>query len=117
MESKKRLFIVSFGDSDKYRVEFEDKSTNPYEHPYPLASVEKELNEYLNKQFPGKTFAYYTTPRVTEVSWAHRDQYLDYPELDADAMEAIKKVLKVEVENMESNKRLDNNAPYADVNN
>ena len=116
MDSKKRLFIVSFGDSDRYKVEFDDYSTNPYEHPSPRAAVEKELNDYLKKKFPGKTFAYYTTPKVTEVSWEHRDRYADYKPLTMDAIESIKKILEEEVENMKYQKHLDNNAPYAVMN-
>ena len=92
MDSKKRLFIVSFGDSDRYKVEFDDYSTNPYEHPSPLAAV------------------------VTEVSWEHRDRYADYKPLTMDAIESIKKILEEEVENMKYQKHLDNNAPYAVMN-
>lgn len=116
MEGRKRLFIVSFGDSDKYRVEFNDESTNPYEHPSPVAWAEKSLNDYLKEKFPGKTFAYYTTPKVTEVDWSHRDRYADYPVLDEKAIEKIKPVLVEEVENMRYQKKLNDDAPFSDVN-
>lgn len=48
MEAMKRLYIVSFGDSRKYRVEFEDvANVDPFHHTNPLASVEADISEYL----------------------------------------------------------------------
>lgn len=116
MENKKRLLIVRFGDSKQYRLEFEDNSTHPYVHPNPLAPVEKELNDCLEKEFPGKTFAYYTTPQVTEISWEHRDQYSDYPVLDANAVQEIKNTLRGEIEDMDDVKEINRNAPYDRLN-
>lgn len=114
MESKKRLYIVSFGDSRKYRVEVDDHSTT-YVHENHFLKLEKELNDYLAEKFPDSTFAYYTTPRVTEVDVCHAAKYDGYPELDGKAVEEIKKVLVEEIRNMESQRGLDNNAPFADV--
>lgn len=117
MEAKKRLYIVSFGDSNKYRVEFEDvANVDPFHHTNPLCKVEAEIEEYLGKLFPGEPLAYYETPKVTEVNWDDRAEYESYPVLDDTAVKEIEAVLKKGVENMESQKVLDNNAPYADVN-
>lgn len=116
MEKTKRLFIVSFGDSRKYRMEYTDEN-NPYslEHSAPFTEIESELNAYLKSQFPDESFAYFTSPKVTEVSWEHRDKYLEYPVLDAAAIEDIKKVLVEEVKDMNSNKALNADAPWNDV--
>ena len=84
-------------------------------HSAPFAKIEAELNDYLKTQFPDETFAYYTSPKVTEIDWSHRDQYASYPELDAAAIESIKKILANEVRDMNSNHVLNDNAPFADA--
>ena len=116
MEKTKRLFIVSFGDSRKYRMEYDD-ALDPHAlvHSAPFTEIENELNEYLKKEFPDETFAYYTSPKVTEVEWDHRDQYASYPVLDASAIDSIQKLLAKEVRDMNANKVLNDNAPYADA--
>ncbi|MBD5227426.1 MAG: hypothetical protein HDS67_05180 [Bacteroidales bacterium] len=116
MEKTNRLFIVSFGDSRKYRMEYAD-ALDPHAlvHSAPFTEIENELNEYLKKEFPDETFAYYTSPKVTEVDWEHRDKYASYPVLDAAAIDSIKKLLAKEVRDMNANKTLNNNAPYADA--
>ena len=118
MENNTKLYIVSFGDSRKYRLSFVEKEAADGLHHSdlsPLASIEKELNDYLATLFPDGNFAYFTSPRVTEVEWEHRDRYKDYPLLDADAVEEIKGVLAKEVRDMEANRVLNSDAPYSDV--
>ncbi len=116
MENTNRLFIVSFGDSRKYRMEYTD-AKDPYslDHSAPFTEIEAELNEYLKSQFPDESFAYYTSPKVTEVSWEHRDQYMNYPVLDDKAIADIKKVLVKEVKDMNDNRELNSDAPWNDV--
>lgn len=115
--TKKRMYIVSFGDSKKYRLPFEDaQGAGAAQWPTPLNIVEKELNDYLREKFPEQAFAYYTTPKVEEVDWESRADYDSYPLLDSDAIRDIKKVLVTEVEDMQSLRDLNSNAPYSDVN-
>lgn len=117
MEAKKRLYIVSFGDSKKYRVEFEDvANVDPFHHTNPLESIESDIKGYLEGLFPGEALAYFETPKITEVYWKDRAEYESYPVLDATAIKAIEAELKVEVENRDDQNRLDCNAPYAEVN-
>lgn len=117
MEAKKRLYIVSFGDSDKYRVEFEDiANVDPYHHTNPLAGVEVEITDYLRRLFPGQPMAYYDTPKVTEVEWKDREKYASYPVLDEKAVKKIEAELKIEVENRGDQEMLDRDAPYSDIN-
>lgn len=118
MESKKRLYIVSFGDSRKYRLPFEEKRYDDNTHHSdnsPLTEIEQELNAYLRKRFPDDTFAYYTSPKVSEVDYTHSDRYSDYPLLDASAIEEIKEELAREIEDMEANRRLNSDAPYSNI--
>ena len=95
-ENGGKIYLVSFGNSDKYLLH--DNSAGEKSE---LARIE--------------TFAYFTTPRVTEISPAHASQYSDCALLDTRALESIKKVLAREVEDMEAARRLNDNAPFANV--
>lgn len=113
---KRRIYIVGFGDSDKYLVEFDDvDNKDPYHHTNPLEKVEDELKEYLSKEFPGQPNTYFTTPKVTEVEYSHKAQYSEYHPLDANAVEAIKENLKREMQVREANERRDRNAPFDEI--
>lgn len=107
MESKYRLFIVSFSDSKKYKL-----IRMAGDHLKVLNDIENYLNDYLRKEFPTETFAYYTTPKVVEINYDHRDSYDSYPDLNADAVKQIKDELKREIKVMEAEKELDRDAPY-----
>lgn len=118
MEDKKKLYIVSFGDSDKYRMLFtEQPSADGLHHSgmTPLAEIERKLNDYLTEKFSEGNYAYYTSPRVTEIEWEHRDQYEDYPMLDEEAVKVIEDVLALEVKVMLDNEELNQDAPYSNV--
>lgn len=106
-----KYYLISFGDSDKYflhdnRVGLDSR----------LTKIETELNRYLQERFPDDSFAYFTSPRVDEISEDNAPLYSAYPPLDDKAMSDIKKVLAAEVENMEANDKLDRNAPYSKIN-
>lgn len=107
----KKLYLVSFGHSDTYAL-----SASHEEATVCLDRIEAELNAALKSRFPEDTFAYYTTPRVTEVDADHSSEYAGYPALDEKAVEAIKKVLETEVQNMNDQNQLDSDAPFANVN-
>ena len=117
MEAKKRLYIVSFGDSDKDRVEFEDiANVDAFHHTNPLKDVEAEIESYLRHLFPGQPMAYYDTPKIEEINWEDREKYSSYPVLDEAAVKKIEAELKLEVENLGDKDMLDSNAPYAETN-
>lgn len=106
-----KIYLVSFGHSDKYILhdtEVGEKSE--------LTRIESELNSYLRQKFPDESFAYFTSPRVDDISAADADEYSGYPKLDANAIEEIKRVLAKEVQNMEDNDSLNSDAPFANVN-
>lgn len=115
---RQRLYIVSFGDSSKYRYIYSDKNPkdDAWHHPHPAVELEKEIREYLQKEFPGDdTLAYFYTPRLVEVEWSHSDRYAGYPELDSAAVEAIKQELRREVVAREDVAELNNDAPQSDI--
>ena len=101
-----KLYIVSFGDSEKYRLAVKEGDSDP------LQGLEKELDSYLRERFPGDSFAYFTSPKVTEVTWEHRDRYENYPELNDKAIENIKAVLVKEVKDRNDMQQLNSDAPY-----
>lgn len=106
-ESKRRMYIVSFGDSRKYRILVDSEDNENALKP--VVDTENELNRFLAREFPGETFAYYTTPRVTEVNPEHADKYASYPPLDSRAIEDVKDVLIREIEVMNSDRELNSN--------
>lgn len=110
MENNRKFYIVSFSDSKKYKL------TVPADGNLSMLSdIESKLNTYLKSLYPDETFAYYTTPRLTEISWEHRNRYASYPELNLDALGAIKAELRREVK-IENELHQENcNAPYASV--
>lgn len=118
MEGKKRIYIVSFGDSYHYRVEFEDvANVDPFHHTNPLAGTEEEIKNYLERLFPGEPLAYYETPKIEEVNWEDREKVAKFPVLDDKAVKDIEALLKREVENRADQKTLDMDAPFANINN
>lgn len=109
---KKRLYIVSFGDSREYRYEYEsDSQTGALVHSDPFAAIEKELNDYLSERFPGETFAFFTSPRATEVDPSHESLLAAYPPLDAKAVDELKAQLAREVEQRAAVERDNSNVP------
>ncbi|MDE5774526.1 MAG: hypothetical protein K2H86_08745 [Muribaculaceae bacterium] len=109
--AEKKLYIVSFGHSDSYTLMDTEEGAKAT-----LARVESELNKYLTGLYPENTFAYYTTPRITEVDPAHADRYAGYAPLDESAVARIEKVLSEEVANMNDQAQLDSDAPFSNVN-
>lgn len=106
-----KIYLVRFGNSDLYLL----RDTEAGEKSY-LTRIEAELNSFLRQRFRNENFAYYTHPRVDEVSAAEAARYASLPPLDAKAMESIKKVLETEVADMQSTKGLNSDAPFSNVN-
>lgn len=106
-----RLYLVSFGNSDQYILR--DGAASKESE---LARIEAELNAFLRSKFPDETFAYFTTPHVKEITAEEMSRFEGYAPLDAAAIESIEKVLEREVREMEANRQLNDNSPFANVN-
>lgn len=116
MDAKRRLYIVSFGNSREYRVEFEDvENRDAFHHTNPLKGVEAEIKARLEKEFPGESLGYFETPKVTEVDYADRDKYASYPELTPAAVAEIEGVLKKEIEVRAQDHEDNLDAPYSNI--
>lgn len=116
MDKRTRLLLVSFGNSKQYRLEYKvpEKATALHK-PSPVENIEEEVRQYLEKEFPGQYLAYFTTPKVEEMSLGHKATFDTYPPLNADAIKEIEYVLSEEVKVQEANRRLNHNAYYAEV--
>lgn len=109
-KNKERIFIVSFGDSRKYKVVV--KGAHRADALAPLVKAEKELNSYLAKEFPAQSFTYYTTPKIQEIDPAHNREYTSYPDFDDKAVAEVKEQLTREVKVMNQNRELNSNDPW-----
>lgn len=116
MDTKKRMFIVSFGNSREYKLEVADTGdSKALMHKNPIEDVEVKIKEYLSNRFPGETLAYYETPKVIEVAEGDKE-YEGYPVLDESALKEIENVLATQVEMRDDDKLLDRNAPFDSLN-
>lgn len=98
MEDNK-TYIVSLGDTRKYRVKGSE-----------LKEYEKELKDYLSSEFAGEPLNFYDSVEVEESADASA-----YPELTHVEFEKIKTNLKRQIEVRNDDKMLDSDAPYSDV--
>lgn len=111
---KKKLYIVSFGDSAKFRVPSDETKEN-FEKSKVVVDLENALNDYLKERFPETNYTYYTVPAISEVYPDDEEKYASYPELNASALDSIKEALAKEVEDMESTRSLNSDAPYSNI--
>ncbi|MDE7442254.1 MAG: hypothetical protein K2M69_08830 [Muribaculaceae bacterium] len=95
-----KTYIVSLGDSKKYRATGAD-----------LKKYSDELKEYLSSEFAGEAIKYYDTASVSE-----SDDPMKYPELTHVEFEKVKSDLKRQIEVRNEDKELNSDAPYSDVN-
>ena len=103
-----KLYLISVGDSREFRLRAEDG------HEIQV-KLENELNDYLKKRFPEGNYAYFTSPRLVEIPVEEEVKYDAYPEFNAEAVSEIEHVLSTEIEAMEADRQLNNNAPTADA--
>lgn len=98
MEDNK-TYIVSLGDTRKYRVKGSE-----------LKKYEEELKEYLSSEFAGEPLNFYDSAKVEE-----SDDVNAYPELTHVEFEKVKTDLKRQLEVRAEDEKLDSDAPYSDV--
>lgn len=110
MDTKKKFYIVSFGDSEKYRLETDEIAEKA------LEPIVEGLKNYMSGKFPGRDFSYYTTPDVKEINRMDKSEYQSYPVLDTVAVAKIRKVIDNGMKDKESLCELNSNAPFDDLN-
>lgn len=101
-------YIVSFGNSNKYRLPFIESDEKD------IKLVREDVESYLKGKFPQfaglKFFEKMNLEKTTDTACRA------LPPFDEVALNDIKKVLNIEVENAEFQEMLDNNAPWSNVN-
>ncbi len=118
METEKKTYIISFGDSEKYKIVLDNTEDGmPLRSSGILERIEKEVKDFLDKKFPGEPHAYLSTPKIVQVSEDMKAEVEGYPEFSESDLEAIKTVLQREMEVMMANDKLDADARYSDINN
>lgn len=114
MEKKQHLYIVSFGSSDKFRLQYHD-SKEALGKSQQIVGIEKELEGYVKEKLPMAKASYFTTPVIIEVDPSDEGKYASYPELNEKAVEKLKQKVLTEVEDMEDLRNLSRNAPWSNV--
>ena len=104
MENK-RTYIVSFGDSTRYRVNF-DGTKEEFEVSDKLREIKTRVNDYLKEKFPTGGYA-----DVVKISVAD-DDGRDFPDLDKVGLDDLLKSVTTQVEVMREGFELNNNAPF-----
>lgn len=114
---EKKLYVVSFGDSKKYLMDYNVPADADQLHkPNPFEKIENELTSWLAKEAPeASNLAYFTSAKATEVYADHRDRYAGYPQLDASAVREIEHELLREVRDSMTTREANLNAPWSDV--
>lgn len=116
MENKERLYIISFGDSAKYRMLYAG-TKEQLENSPKIVGLRDELARFIkdNVTEEGSHACRFATPVIKEVDPSDYARYEDYHDFGRVAVDDIKKVLFTEVKNMLDQKQLDSNAPYGEV--
>lgn len=101
---KTPVYIISFGDSTKYRFTPGEDS---------LASVQEDIKKYIADKFPElSALGFYDKITVVKVDGTNEEKYLEYPEFGKNSIDEIKKVLSREIETAQSVRELNQNAPW-----
>lgn len=110
-----RTYLIQFCDSARYRFDY------PGTKEELLKSSEIEnfvgrLIDYVKKNFVGDYYKLYVTPGIIEVN-GEESRFNDYAQFSTAVLDEVEQAVKVEIENMRSQKELDSNAPYSDIEN
>lgn len=106
-----RAYVVSFGASDKYSVQF-DGSLDEFERSDKFKNIKEEVYDYVKEKFPTAEVKYVAEPNVEEIG----NNDMPYPILDADNLGKLKQDVVRQVEVKMGYTVLDSDAPYSDIN-
>ena len=113
MNTQQRTYIISFRNTDSYRITF-DGSKEDLEKSPRILQLHKELEDYIREHVADCNYIpQLTTPHIKEADDAGK--YAGYPLLDTAAIDHIKNTLTLEARNMLDQKNLDRNAPFDDI--
>ncbi|MDE7403249.1 MAG: hypothetical protein K2M87_07550 [Muribaculaceae bacterium] len=100
-------YIISFGDSNKYRLPFVESGNRDIE------KVREDITSYLKGKFPG--FAGLKYLDKIKLEKVDDTAARAYPELNASSLGNIEKLLGRETKVAEAVKNLDSDAPWSNI--
>ncbi|MBD5357123.1 MAG: hypothetical protein HDR88_08995 [Bacteroides sp.] len=89
----KKLYIVSFGNSERYSILF-DGSREEFENSAEFRHIKNTVFDYVKTKFPDFDCERYLAPQIREAT--QRDEI--YPELNADNLGKLKHDVTREIE-------------------
>lgn len=99
-------YLVSFGNSRQYLLRADSQSET-------IDNLRREVRDYLEQKFPEmRGVDFYDKMSVKPIDEADEAKYAGYPQFGPAAIEEIKRVLSVEVEDAASLRRLNSNAAF-----
>lgn len=99
-------YLISFGNSRQYVLHTDEKSET-------VEALHREIKDYLERKFPEiKGINFYDKFSVDRIPEDKEADYADYPRFSPSAIEEIKKVLSIEVEDEASLRRLNSNDAF-----
>lgn len=101
----KRSFIVSFGDSTRYKVYYPG-TLEEFKASDKLREIKERVASFLKEKFPTGGYE-----DVVKISLAD-DDGRDFPDLDKTGIDDLLKSVERQVEVMRDGKELNNNAPF-----
>ena len=100
-----RKYLISFGDSPRYRVTF-DGSRDEFENSGKLRDICKKVEDFLKAEFPMGGYEEAVTLAVAD------DDGRDYPDLDKEGLDNLLDSVKTQIEVEEDTDELNLNAPF-----
>ena len=101
----KRTYIVSFGDSTRYRVAY-DGTKEEFEASDKLKDIKTKVFDYLKEKFPTGGYE-----DVVKISVAD-DDGRDFPDLDKEGCQNLLDSVATQVKVLREGEELNNNAPF-----
>lgn len=113
MGNNSKIYLISFGDSDKYRIPF-DGTLEQLEKSSLISTVRSEIESFVKSKIKsGSEVKTYALPQIREVSKDDKD-IEQYRLFDSSAIQEIKNMILSEVQDMDSLRELNRNAPFDD---
>lgn len=106
----RNYFIVSFGNSDKYAVSF-DGSKEEFEKSDTFRHIKDDVIGAVKEKFPEAACKFSLTPKVEDAP----DDKAQYPILDPENLEKLKRDALRQIEVKMQDKTLNSDAPYSGI--
>lgn len=116
MENMERLYIISFGDSAKFRMSYPG-TKEQLEASDKMKGVESALAKVLQSKVPVSVpVKMLTTPIIKEFDAVDAAKYAGYRDFSTVNFDDLKSLVLKEAMNIQAQKSLDRDAPFAQIN-